>query len=231
MAIFAKIKLIGIHMKHKTYILLILAIGFGLSLMSCGSDSEDENSNVKDAAEVELSDIKGKWRITDATETNVKNAELVLNDNGTCTWHDRYGDYAGPEYFLANLNDSTLKAQCSLLYSEHKDRIHINTAKVSKQLGESSDYKDIAKSQLLLTCDLRTELVDKNWADFDKYVNSEAWYFWLDSDFSYTFDIVSFSEQRMVLRLSKSSVRYDSYIKDYPLRLKDGTTLTLTKEN
>lgn len=95
-----------------------------ITLFGCKSNSDDEPS-IKDSQTVEISDIKGVWMIS--SPDNLNNAKLVLQDFSTVSWSDKFGNtYVGPHYSFENVNDSTLKAQGSLVGSNRFDWIHIH---------------------------------------------------------------------------------------------------------
>lgn len=202
-------------MKRIWFALLLI-----VSFVGCSSD--DSESNNKDSRTVTLSDIKGTWQITDASPSNVVGVRLVLNDNTSCVWSDKFGNtFSGPYYFLENVNDDVLKAQCALVGSETNSKIHISEAKV---IGKASGNTD-----LYIMCDLMPLLPAVNWQYFDEKVNRSAWYFWESNWFKYTFEITEYTENSMRLKLSESLVRFEDYESDYPLRLSVGTVFTLKR--
>jgi len=192
-------------------------------VLGCSSDNEEVQKD-KDVSTVELSDIKGAWTITNSSNAALKSIILTLNDNMSCVWEDKGGNtYAGPYWMLENVNDEMLTEQCRLMAVDNANRIHINTVKV---IG----HTESTNKELYLKCDLLPFMPAKNWSDFSEKVNSEIWNFWIDSTFDYTFDISEYTQTTMTLRLTDSSIRYDSYESRYPLRISNGTTLTLQRQ-
>ena len=207
-------------------ICLLLAI-----LVGC-SQSNDDKEQVKNNLNVELSYIKGTWYVTKSTSQNWNGVVLVLNDRQSCSWSQRDGEYKGPYYFLENVKDETLKEQCRLLNvdAQSATRIHIGKINISKFASEESNYKEVYRTQLNITCDLRTYLPSKNSQAFiGNKVDHEAWYFWADSDFSYKFEITAYTKNVMKLKLTESKVRFVDHEEKYPLRTPVGTELTLER--
>lgn len=200
----------------------ILYAIIALIMCGCSSDNEDTPKS-KDVSTVELSDIKGTWTVESSSNTNLNGIKLVLNDNQTCVWEDRYGEtYSGPYWMLENVNDNTLTEQCNLMAIDKANRIHINAIKV---IG----HTESTNKELYLKCDLLPFMPSKTWSNFSEKVDSETWYFWMDSTFDYTFDITEYSDARMALTLKDSSIRFVDYKSYYPLRITNGTTLTLQR--
>lgn len=191
-----------------------------VSFVGCSSDdSESEN---KDSRMATLSDIKGIWQITDAIPANVVGVRMVLNDNASCVWSDKFDNtFSGPYYFLENINDDVLKAQCALIGSETNNKIHISEIKV---IGKTSGNTD-----LYIMCDLMPLLPAINWQYFDEKVNTSAWYFWESNWFKYTFEIIEYTDNSMRLKLLESLVRFEDYENDYPLRFSVGMVFTLKR--
>lgn len=198
----------------------------------CSSDgNDDDESESKNNLTVELSDIKGTWSAVSSTDTDYNGIKLILDDKNQCTWTDKNNNgFVGPYYFLENVNDSVLKHQCSLIACDENTRIHIGDIKISKYATAESNNKDVYKSELKITCDLDPFLPEKDWQDFDKEVDEKAWYFWQGNDFSYTFLIKSYTSSRMELELTGSSIRFDSYTKDYPMRISKGDIFVFVKQ-
>lgn len=212
----------------KISILLLLAVLFA----SCSSDDED-SQDIKNNLTVELSDIKGEWTVTAATDGKATGIRLVLKDDmynsDGCSWTDKRGNfYVGPLFKFYNVNDDILKRQASLLASEVNDEIHIGSANVRKYVTEESNYTEVYRSELVIVCDLKTLLPSLNWEYFSEKVDRETWYFWEYATFTYTFNIEEYTESRMKLRLTSSNTRYKS--DRFPLRLKDNTELTLQRQ-
>lgn len=156
----------------------------------------------------------------------------MLNDRQSCSWTQQDGEYVGPYYFFENVNDKTLKEQCGLLgiESTSANRIHIGKISISKFATEESNYQKVYRSQLNITCDLRPYLPSKNSQVFiENKVDHEAWYFGVDSDFSYKFEITAYTNNSMTLKLVESDFRFANYEKKYPLRTSVGTELTLER--
>lgn len=217
----------GNILKFNYWLFLLLSI----VLVGCSSSNDDEVP-VKNNLTVELSDIKGTWYVTKSTSQNWNGIVLVLSDRQSCSWTQREGDYVGPYYFLENVNDQTLKEQCGLLDidAQSATRIHIGKIKISKFVSEESNYQDVYRSQLNITCDLRPYLPTRNSQAFiDNKVDHEAWYFWADSDFSYNFEITKYTKNVMTLKLVESDFRFDNYEERYPLRTPIGTEITLER--
>ena len=200
-------------------------------MISCSS-SEDEKEVFKNNLTVELSDIKGTWYVTKSTDAQWNRIALVLDDHKSCAWSQRDGEYVGPYYFLENVSDQALKEQCALLCIDEKDanRIHIGKIHISKFASEESNYKETYKSQLEITCDLLNYLPSQNSVAYiENKVDHGAWWFWIDSDFSYSFEITKYSPNQMTLRLVDSSYRFADHESRYPLRTYKGTELTLER--
>ena len=199
--------------------------------VSCSSSNDDEE-HVKNNLTVDISDIKGTWYVTNSNSQNWNGIVLVLNDRQSCSWTQRDGEYVGPYYFFENVDDQTLKEQCGLLdiAPSSATRIHIGKISISKFATEESNYKETYKSVLNITCDLRTYLPSKNSQVFiENKVDHDVWYFWADSDFSYKFEITSYTKNSMKLKLVESDFRFANYEEKYPLRTPVGTELTLEK--
>lgn len=198
-------------------------------LFSCSSSNDDEKT-AKNNLTVELSDIKGTWYVTQSTAANWKGIVMVLNDRQDCGWIQRDGDYVGPYYFLENVNDNTLKEQCGLLGANDANKIHIRKIHISKYASEESNYKDVYKSVLNINCDLRTYLPSKNSEIYiDNKIDHEAWSFWVDAEFSYSFEIIKYTSAQMVLKVVDSDFLYSDYESKYPMRIQNGTELTLER--
>lgn len=208
----------------------ILLFVFSAIMVACSS-SNDDDDNIKNNLTVELSDIKGTWYVTKATTSTWNDVVLVLNDSKDCGWVQRDGDYVGPYYFLENVNDNTLKEQCALLDcpEDKANKIHIKNIRISRFATEESDYKDTYKSVLNVTCDLRTYLPSKNSDAFMYNVNQDAWWFWIDGEFSYSFEITEYTPNTMKLKLDDSDFLFVDYESKYPLRTVNGTELTLER--
>ena len=83
---------------------------------------------------------------------------------------------------------------------------------------------------LNITCDLRPYLPSKNSQAFNENkVDHDVWYFWADSDFSYKFEIISYTKNLMKLKLIESDFRFANYEEKYPLRTPIGTELTFER--
>lgn len=202
------------------------------TLLSGCSSSNDDEQQEKNNLNVELSDIKGTWYVTKSTSQNWSGIVLVLDDKRSCSWTQKDGDYVGPYYFLENVNDQTLKEQCGLLDidAQSATRIHVGKIKISRFVSEESNYQDVYRSQLNITCDLRPYLPTRSSQVFiDNKVDHEAWYFWADSDFSYNFEITKYTKNAMTLKLVESDFRFADYEEKYPLRTPVGTELTLER--
>ena len=194
-----------------------------ITLFGCKSNSDDEPS-IKDSQTVEISDIKGVWMIS--SPDNLNNAKLVLQDFSTVSWSDKFGNtYVGPHYSFENVNDSTLKAQGSLVGSNRFNWIHIQDIYCTlRSVGGNKHLK--------ITCDLKPMLPDIDWCqNVDNWntVNRHSWYFWEDNWFSYRFEVIEYSERQMKLKLLESSIRFCDYRDDYPLRLNNGVVINLRK--
>lgn len=193
---------------------------FALALSACSSDSLESSKNEnKNSQNIAISDIKGEWVVT---SENLKGIRLVLNDNSSCIWSDKFNNtFSGPYYFLENVNDDVLKAQCALIASEMNNKIHISEIKVQ---GHTSGNVD-----LYIRCDLMPLLPNLNWQNFSEKVNEEAWYFWEGNWFYYTFEVTNYTDSYMQLRLRESSIRFVDYEQNYPLRINTGTTIILQR--
>lgn len=205
---------------------------FLISVLLVGCSSSNDDEQVKNNLTVDISDIKGTWYVTKSTSQNWEGIVLVLNDRQSCSWTQRDGEYVGPYYFFENVNDQTLKEQCGLLDIEavSATRIHIGKINISKFATEESNYKETYKSVLNITCDLRPYLPSRNSQVFiDNKVDHDVWYFWADSDFSYKFEITSYTKNSMKLKLIESDFRFANYEDKYPLRTPIGTELTLER--
>lgn len=205
---------------------------FLISVLLVGCSSSNDDEQVKNNLTVDISDIKGTWYVTKSTSQNWEGIVLVLNDRQSCSWTQRDGEYVGPYYFFENVNDQTLKEQCGLLDIEavSATRIHIGKINISKFATEESNYKETYKSVLNITCDLRPYLPSRNSQVFiDNKVDHDVWYFWADSDFSYKFEITSYTKNSMKLKLIESDFRFADYEDKYPLRTPIGTELTLER--
>lgn len=204
----------------KKYFFATLTVVTMMALVGCSSD--DDEIIEKNSQNVTLEDIKGTWRVTDASLSNIIGVELVLDDLAKCVWSDKFDNaFAGPYYFLENVTDEVLKEQCALIGSEINNKIHIMEIKVIGHLSGNAD--------LYLNCDLMPLLPSISWQYFDEKVNRSAWYFWEDNWFKYTFEITEYTDSRMKLKLSSSLIRFDDYEHDYPLRIPTGTTLTMQR--
>lgn len=205
---------------------------FLISVLLVGCSSSNDDEQVKNNLTVDISDIKGTWYVTKSTSQNWEGIVWVLNDRQSCSWTQRDGEYVGPYYFFENVNDQTLKEQCGLLDIEavSATRIHIGKINISKFATEESNYKETYKSVLNITCDLRPYLPSRNSQVFiDNKVDHDVWYFWADSDFSYKFEITSYTKNSMKLKLIESDFRFANYEDKYPLRTPIGTELTLER--
>lgn len=212
----------------KNFILLFV---FSAIMVACSSSNDDNDNKGKNNLTVELSDIKGTWYVTKSTSSNWNGVILVLNDNKDCGWVQRDGDYVGPYYFLENVNDNTLKEQCALLDcpEDRANKIHIKSVRISKFATEESNYKDTYKSVLNMTCDLRTYLPSKNSEAFMNNVDHDAWWFWIDGEFSYSFEITEYTPSKMKLKLDASDFLFVDHESKYPLRTVKDTELTLER--
>lgn len=54
--------------------------------------------------------------------------------------------------------------------------------------------------------------------------------FWESNWFKFTFEIVDYSENSMQLKLLDSDIRFEDYESSYPLRLSNGSVLTLQRQ-
>lgn len=94
--------------------------------------------------------------------------------------------------------------------------------------SSNDDNEEQVKNNL--TIDLRPYLPSKNSQVFiDNKVDHDAWYFWVDSDFSYKFEITAYTNNSMKLKLVESDFRFADYEEKYPLRTSVGTELTLER--
>lgn len=194
---------------------------FVLALSACSSDSlENSDNENKNNQNITLSDIKGKWVVTSQI---LKGIRLVLNDQSSCVWSDKFNNtFAGPYYFLVNVNDNVLKDQCALIGSDVNNKIHISEIKVQKNTSGNTD--------LYIRCDLMPLLPNLDWQYFSEKVNREAWYFWEGNWFYYTFEVTNYTDNYMQLKLRESSIRFVDYEQNYPLRINTGTTIILQRE-
>lgn len=191
-----------------------------LTLFSC-SKNDGEEFIEKNSKNVELTDIKGEWVFVNSKDLN--GAKLILNDNYSCTWSDKFNnDFVGPYYMLENINDNVLKEQCNLISSDVNNKIHINEIKI-KHNGLNGNC------HLWMECDLKPFLPNKNWVYFDERVDRETWYFWEDNYWVYEFQITNYNTNEMKLELFESYVRFDSYTEKYPLRMCKGNTVILQR--
>lgn len=191
---------------------------------NCVSHSKDEPENTKNIDNVELSDIKGCWEIRESSDPNVKGINLLLDDRQSCTWTDQYGNpYVGPYYFFENMEDQQLQDIGEKLYIQDLNKIHISQIKIIHYLDASHN------PSIDITCDLLPFLACRNWVGFIDNIDYNEWSFWAFNDFKYQFDIVSYSTNDMELKLRESSVRFCEYENRYPLRLKKGCVLKLSK--
>ena len=225
-------------MKYKKHLSAVMTFNYWIFflisalLTGCSSSNDDNEEQVKNNLTIDISDIKGTWYVTKSTSQNWDGIVLVLNDRQSCSWTHRDGEYVGPYYFLENVNDKTLKEQCGLLGIEptSANRIHIGKINISEFATEESNYQEVYRSQLNITCDLRPYLPSKNSQVFiDNKVDHDAWYFWVDSDFSYKFEITAYTNNSMKLKLVESDFRFADYEEKYPLRTSVGTELTLER--
>ena len=201
----------------KLFSILIVVI----AIVSCSSDpSENSQDESKNSQNITTSDIKGKWKVI---SDNLKGVRLILDDNSPCVWSDKFSNtFSGPYYFIENVSDDVLKNQCALIGSDVNDKIHISVIKVQ---GHTSGNAD-----LYIRCDLMPLLPNLDWQYFSEKVNREAWYFWEGNWFYYTFEVTNYTDNYMHLKLRESSIRFDDYEQNYPLRIDAGTVIMLQRE-
>lgn len=205
----------------KIYFIVFASILLSFSCCTTSdNENEDESTNNKS---VELSDLYGTWTASNSG-ANINGMQLILDPSTICTWSDKFrNSYVGPYYFLSNVNDSTLKSQCKLIASDVNDKIHIKTIKIIKyQTGNT---------ELYVVCDLLPFLPDIKWDHFSEKVDITAWYFWESNHFDYTFDIVEYTDVKMILRLKSSDVECTDFKKDYPLPMEVGENIVLSKKS
>lgn len=194
-----------------------------VALLFVGCSSDNDETNTVNSHTVTLSDVKGTWVVVSAMPQSVVGIRLVLNDKTNCVWSDKFDNtFSGPYYFLENIDDAVLKEQCALIASDVNDKIHINDIKVL--------WQNVGNAHLYIMCDLMPLLPSVNWQYFNERVDRTAWYFWENNWFKFTFEIVDYSENSMQLKLLDSDIRYDDYESSYPLRLSNGSVLTLQRQ-
>ena len=115
---------------------------------------------------VELTDIKGEWVFVNSKDLN--GAKLILNDNYSCTWSDKFNnDFVGPYYMLENINDNLYYVPVTKYVNDDREKVNIIVEELATSYIYESNLMSFLNSNVsLLGYEEKNDIMFLNFNDY-----------------------------------------------------------------